>query len=76
MCNDQTLKNAMWEEMDIAEPPNTILRPGATEEEVLALEQRLGHHLPRDYKEGRMGHARSCHPNQRRRFIVSICVAS
>lgn len=51
MCNQHTLRNAIWEEVDVDEPPATILRPGATEDEILALESRLGHSLPRDYRE-------------------------
>ncbi|KAF2743944.1 hypothetical protein M011DRAFT_461202 [Sporormia fimetaria CBS 119925] len=53
LCNDNTLKNAVWEEMDVDpdEPPSTILRKGATSDEIAALEQRLEHDLPDDYKE-------------------------
>jgi hypothetical protein len=53
MCNDNTLRNAVWEEMEVDSgiPPETILHKGATREEVVALEQRLGLDLPEDYKE-------------------------
>jgi hypothetical protein len=53
MCNSNTLRNAVWEEMgvDPAIPPNTILHKGAALEEVTTLEQRLGLALPEDYKE-------------------------
>ncbi|KAH7128443.1 hypothetical protein B0J11DRAFT_271270 [Dendryphion nanum] len=50
-CNESTLKNAIWGEMDIEDPPNTVLQPGATEEDIRALEERIGHNLPTDYKE-------------------------
>ncbi|KAF2194786.1 hypothetical protein K469DRAFT_617433 [Zopfia rhizophila CBS 207.26] len=54
MCNENTLKNAVWEEMDVDdpdEPPDTILHEGATKEKIAALEKKLGHELPDDYKE-------------------------
>lgn len=53
MCNENTLKNAVWEEMDVdpENPPETILHEGATEEEIAGLEKKLGHSLPADYKE-------------------------
>ncbi|KAF2715421.1 hypothetical protein K504DRAFT_339817, partial [Pleomassaria siparia CBS 279.74] len=51
--NDNTLKNAVWEEMDIDpdDPPETILHDPATDEQIKELEDRLGRTLPDDYKE-------------------------
>ncbi|KAF2678053.1 hypothetical protein K458DRAFT_317943 [Lentithecium fluviatile CBS 122367] len=53
LCNDNTIKNAVWEEMDIDpdEPPETILHEGATEAQVKACEERIGHDLPNDLKD-------------------------
>ena len=52
-CNDNTIKNAVWEEMDVDpdEPPETILHEGATEEQIAECEKRIGHDLPHDFKE-------------------------
>jgi hypothetical protein len=53
LCNDNTIKNACWEETeyDPDNPPITILRDPATPEAITALEKRLDHGLPDDYKE-------------------------
>ncbi|KAF2815779.1 uncharacterized protein BDZ99DRAFT_457733 [Mytilinidion resinicola] len=55
LCNDNTLKNAIWEETDYDpdNPPTTIIREPASAEEVTALERRLGckSGLPDDFKE-------------------------
>jgi hypothetical protein len=53
MCNENTLKNAVWEEMDVdpEHPPNTVLHPGATADEIALLEKKLGYELPGDIKE-------------------------
>jgi len=53
LCNDNTIKNACWEETDydLDNPPITILRDPATPEAIAALEKRLDHGLPDDYKE-------------------------
>ncbi|KAF2874060.1 hypothetical protein BDV95DRAFT_592197 [Massariosphaeria phaeospora] len=54
MCNDNTLKNAVWEEMDDVDPdnpPETVLHEGASAEQVKALEEKVNHGLPDDYKE-------------------------
>jgi len=53
LCNDNTIKNACWEETDYDpdNPPITILRNPATPEAIAALEKRLDHGLPDDYKE-------------------------
>ncbi|KAF2466329.1 uncharacterized protein BDR25DRAFT_306156 [Lindgomyces ingoldianus] len=53
MCNENTLKNAVWEEMDgdPDDPPETILHDGATEEQIARVEAKLGHDLPDDFKE-------------------------
>jgi hypothetical protein len=52
MCNDNTMKNAVWEEMDMDpdDPPKTILHEGATEEQLKQCEERIGHHLPNDLR--------------------------
>ncbi|OCK77792.1 hypothetical protein K432DRAFT_418406 [Lepidopterella palustris CBS 459.81] len=53
LCNDNTLKNAVWEETDYDpdNPPKTILRDPATPEDLAALEKKLGCELPDEYKE-------------------------
>ncbi|KAF2660084.1 hypothetical protein K491DRAFT_688686 [Lophiostoma macrostomum CBS 122681] len=53
MCNENTLSNAVWEEMDVDpdDPPTTILRPGATKKQIAECEARLGHDLPDDFRE-------------------------
>lgn len=53
LCNENTIKNAVWEEMGIdpEESLESILHPGATREEIAALEKNLGHELPQDFKE-------------------------
>lgn len=53
MCNENTLRNAVWEEMDVdpKHPPSTFLHPGATADEIASLEKRLGYELPDDFKE-------------------------
>ncbi|KAF2797139.1 hypothetical protein K505DRAFT_322778 [Melanomma pulvis-pyrius CBS 109.77] len=53
MFNENTLKNAVWEEMEVDpdDPPDTILHEPATKEQIKELEERLGHDLPDDYKE-------------------------
>ncbi|KAF2241228.1 hypothetical protein BU26DRAFT_183530 [Trematosphaeria pertusa] len=54
MCNDNTIKNAVWEEMDVEDPddpPETILHKGATAEQIKKCEERLEHDLPDDFKE-------------------------
>jgi cell wall assembly regulator SMI1 len=54
MCNDNTMENAVWEEMDEIDPdnpPTCILRPGASENQIVDLEKKLGHDLPSDFKE-------------------------
>lgn len=53
MCNENTLKNAVWEEMDVDpdHPPETILHDGATAKEIADLERKLGRDLPDDYRE-------------------------
>ncbi|KAF2735673.1 hypothetical protein EJ04DRAFT_511622 [Polyplosphaeria fusca] len=54
MCNENTMKNAIWEdmdEMDPDEPPQSIIHEGASKEQIVALEKKLGHELPGDFKE-------------------------
>jgi hypothetical protein len=53
ICNNNTIKNAVWEEMDVDpdDPPETILHDGATEEQIAECERRIGHDLPSDLKE-------------------------
>ncbi|PSN75432.1 hypothetical protein BS50DRAFT_39920 [Corynespora cassiicola Philippines] len=54
MSDENTIKNAVWEEMDDIDPddpPSTILCEGATDEQIKALEEKLEHELPDDFKE-------------------------
>ncbi|OCL12851.1 hypothetical protein AOQ84DRAFT_136979 [Glonium stellatum] len=53
LCDENTIKNACWEETDYDpdNPPNTILRDPAAPEAIAALEKRINHGLPEDYKE-------------------------
>jgi len=53
LCNENTIKNAVWEEMDMDpdEPPETILHDRATEEQLAECEKRIGHDLPNDFKD-------------------------
>jgi hypothetical protein len=53
MFNENTLKNAVWEEMDVDpdDPPETILHDPATAEQIATLEEEIGQELPDDFKE-------------------------
>lgn len=54
MCSENTVKNAVWEEMDDVDPddpPETILYEPATEEQIKECEKRIGNTLPSDFKE-------------------------
>jgi hypothetical protein len=53
MFNENTLKNAVWEEMeaDPDNPPETILHNPATNEQITNLEKEIGNDLPDDFKE-------------------------
>jgi hypothetical protein len=53
MCNENTLRNAVWEEMDVDpdDPPESILHAGATDKEIADLQARLGVTLPDDFIE-------------------------
>jgi hypothetical protein len=55
LCNDNTIKNSIWEETDYDpdNPPSTILHKPATCAAISGLERRLGltSSLPADYKE-------------------------
>lgn len=52
LCNNNTLRNAVWEDMEVDSGiPESILYKGATKDEIADLERRLGLELPDDYKE-------------------------
>lgn len=54
LCNINTLQNAVWSEMDGVnpdDPPTSVIRPGASDADIAALEQKLGLELADDYKE-------------------------
>ncbi|KAF1998386.1 hypothetical protein P154DRAFT_250780 [Amniculicola lignicola CBS 123094] len=53
LCNDNTIKNAIWEDMGVDgdDPPTTILRKGATPEQIEALEKKIENTLPDEFKE-------------------------